>query len=242
MASGTLGIYPIDLKILQNQNYLAQHIYPDSSKEYYWSRDFSPAFYIAQAKAGFIAIAEEINGEELLLPEIQSSYAVLYFDHLHIAKKVSTILQRENPVLHLSSALDTVAAQIERYHRDNWLSSRYLQILKDTQDTDPTFRVFSAFLEAEGRVIAGEIGYTIGRTYTSLTGFSSREKRYRNYGKVQMVLLAQWLQKQGVSLWNLGHPYMPYKTALGAKIYTRAAFLHRWKKEIAKDPLSFSDH
>ena len=77
-------------------------------------------------------------------------------------------------------------------------------------------------------LISGEIGYIIGKTYTSLSGFSSDEKCYRNYGTAQLVLLAQYLQANGFSFWNLGQPYMDYKLALGAKIYERKAFLARW--------------
>ncbi len=228
MESKTLGIYPISLETLQNRNYLEQVVYPDMHREYYWSNDFSPAFYIAQAKAGFMAICETIDGEELLLPEMQRSYAILDFDDLHISKKVDAIIQHKSPRLQFSTALDNVARQIEQYHRNNWLTPRYLHTLKSTANQDANFEAISVMLKDGDEMIAGEIGYIIGYTYTSLTGFSSREKQYRDWGKVQMVLLAQRLQSKGFSFWNLGHPYMPYKTALGAKIHTRTEFLNRW--------------
>ena len=228
MESKTLGIYPIDLEMLQNQDYLMQHVYPDSSKEYYWSSDFSPEFYIAQAKAGCIAICETIGGKELLLPEMQRGYAVLDFADLHISRKVAEIIRHRPLELSLSVELDPVAQRIDAYHRSNWLTPAYLKTLKRTEGVDQHFKALSVSLYDAGVLVAGEIGYSIGKTYTSLTGFSSREKQYRDYGKVQMVLLGQALEREGFSLWNLGHPYMPYKTALGAKIYTRAEFLRRW--------------
>ncbi len=228
MESKTLGLYPADRAMFENEAYLKKMVYPDMHREYYWSSDFSPEFYIAQAKAGCIAICETIEGEEFLLPEIQRGYAVLDFADLHISKKVARIIRRQPLQLQLSSRLDQVAAQIHAHHRNNWLTPAYLEILQRTEGVDPQFQALSVALFEEGVLVAGEIGYRIGRTYTSLSGFSSREKRYRDYGKVQMVLLAQTLQKQGISFWNLGHPYMPYKTALGAKIYTRIEFLRRW--------------
>jgi len=228
MESKTLGIYPLSIEMLHSRDYLEQEIYPFTQKEYYWSSDDSPAFYIAQAKAGFIAISETIDGEELLLPEIQRSYAVLDLDDLHISKKVAKIIRQSKPTLELSTKLDEVALQIEQYHQNNWLTPRYLRILKSTTGYDPDLQVISVILKDGSKMIAGEIGYIIGRTYTSLTGFSSREKQYRDWGKVQMVLLGQYLQKEKFSFWNLGHPYMPYKTALGAKIYTRREFLSKW--------------
>jgi len=63
-------------------------------------------------------------------------------------------------------------------------------------------------------------------------GFSSRVKKHNNYGTLQLVLLAQYLQKKGFSFWNLGHPHMPYKKKLGAKVYTRSSFLKRWQDTV----------
>jgi len=232
MSNPITDIYKITLDALQDKRYLQKQIYLDFEHEYYWSDDFSPEFYIAQAKAGFIAIAEEINEQELLLPEIQRSYAVLYYDNLHISKKVAKIIKQNRAKLFITTKLDEVAEAIANQHRNNWLSPKYLQILKQTRGVDPTFRAISVGLREDGELIAGEIGYIIGKTYTSLSGFSSRDKRFRNYGKAQMVLLGKHLHKSGIKMWNLGHPYMPYKTALGAKIFTRMAFLSRWSQNI----------
>ena len=228
MQSKTLGIYPIDLKMLQDPDYLTEVVYPDMQHEYYWSRDFSPEFYITQAKAGCIAICETIDGEVLLLPEMQRSYALLDMEEMHISRKVAAIMRRRPLELSFSEALDPVVERIDAYHPDSWLTPAYLEVLKRTRGVDRCFQALSVSLYDAGVLVAGEIGYRIGQTYTSLTGFSSREKCYRDYGKAQMVLLGQALQQQGYAFWNLGHPYMPYKTALGAKIYTRAEFLRRW--------------
>jgi len=214
--------------MLENEQYLKEVIYPDMRKEYYWSSDFSPEFYIAQAKAGCIAICETIGGETLLLPEMQRSYAVLDFANLHTSHKVARIIRNRSLELIFSTQLDPVIAKINAQHRNNWLTPTYLETLKRTEGIDKDFTVFAVSLFEKGELVAGEIGYSIKKTYTSLTGFSSRQKQHRDYGKVQMVLLGEALQSRGYSFWNLGHPYMPYKTALGAKIYTRAAFLRRW--------------
>lgn len=74
--------------------------------------------------------------------------------------------------------------------------------------------------------------YIIGRTYTSLAGFSSREKEYANYGTAQLVLLAQYLEENDFAFLNLGQPYMPYKLDLGAKVYEREEFLELWEDAI----------
>jgi len=63
----------------------------------------------------------------------------------------------------------------------------------------------------------------------SLSGFFRRERpEWNHFGKLQMVLLARRLEAAGFAFWNLGHPYMEYKTLLGAKVLSRADFLSRW--------------
>lgn len=80
-------------------------------------------------------------------------------------------------------------------------------------------------------LVAGELGYTIGRTYTSLSGFCRPEARqWRHFGSLQMVLLAERLRDAGYAFWNLGHPHMAYKKALGARVEPRERFLRRWRR------------
>jgi len=199
---------------------------------YYWTDDFSAKNYIALAKAGFISVTEQHQGEELLIPEIQFNYALLDFKDLHISKKVQKLLHQKKLSITLSSNLDEVYAGINLYHKNSWFSKKYLTMLKEVQALDGDVLVKAVELRENEKLIAGEIGYIIGKTYTSLSGFSSREKSYRNYGTAQLVLLAQYLEKLGCDFWNLGHPYMDYKLALGAKIYERKDFLKRWKESI----------
>jgi Leu/Phe-tRNA-protein transferase len=211
---------------------LEKLIYPNMNVNYYWTDDFSAKNYIALAKAGFICVTEQHQGEELLIPEIQFNYALLDFKDLHISKKVQKLLHQKKLSITLSSNLDEVYAGINLYHKNSWFSKKYLTMLKEVQALDGDVLVKAVELRENEKLIAGEIGYIIGKTYTSLSGFSSREKSYRNYGTAQLVLLAQYLEKLGCDFWNLGHPYMDYKLALGAKIYERKDFLKRWKESI----------
>ena len=222
-----LSINYLPISALLDREFLKQYIYPNMLANYYWSDDFSPKYYIAQAKAGFIAVTEEYKNQELLIPEIQFNYALLDFKDLHISKKVKRLLKKENLKLIVDENLDEVYKGIKSVH-NSWLTQKYLQTLKDTKGVDKDFKVVSAYIKKDNIVVAGEIGYIVGKTYTSLSGFSLREKRYNNYGKAQLVLLAKYLQSNNFAFWNLGHPHMPYKIALGAKVYTRAEFLKRW--------------
>ncbi len=226
-----LGIHHLSYDDLTDQHILHEFIYPDMFKNYYWSDDFSAEYYIAKAKAGFIAVTDYYEEEELLLPEIQFNYALLDFNDLHISTKVKKLLQNRDLQLEVSQDLDEVAQGIDRLHQYNWLTPKYLDTLKASQGVDENFKVISALIREEGEVVAGEIGYMIGKTYTSLSGFSKREKAYRNYGTAQLVLLALYLKDKSFTFWNLGQCYMPYKLMLGAKIVEREEFLKRWYEE-----------
>ena len=223
-----LGIHNLTYVDVRSPDILVNIIYPNMYKNYYWSDDFSAEYYIAQAKAGFIAVTDHYEDEELLLPEIQFSYALLDFNDLHISRKVTKLLNEKDLKLEISQNLNEVAEQINTSHKNCWLTPRYFEMLKETQGLDDNFELISVGIRDNDILIAGEIGYVIGKTYTSLSGFSSREKRYCNYGTAQLVLLAQYLEENEFEFWNLGQSYMTYKLALGAKIYERQAFLKRW--------------
>jgi len=223
-----LGIHNLTYADVTSSDILVNNIYPNMYKNYYWSDDFSAAYYIAQAKAGFIAVTDHYEEEQLLLPEIQFSYALLDFKDLHISKKVNTLLNKKSLQLEISQNINEVAEQINTSHKNCWLTSRYLKMLNETHGLDENFELISVAIRDNDILVAGEIGYIIGQTYTSLSGFSSREKKYCNYGTAQLVLLAQYLEKNKFEFWNLGQSYMTYKLALGAKIYERQIFLKRW--------------
>ena len=213
---------------------LETYVYPNMYKNYYWSDDFSAENYVALARAGFISVTEKYKDEEFLIPEIQYKYALLDFKNLHISKKVQKLLNQKTFTLEFSSDLDELFLAINALHKSSWLTPQYLNMLKETQKLESSFKVQSVLLKENGKTVAGEIGYVIGKTYTSLSGFSNREKEYRNYGTAQLVLLAKYLEESGFDFWNLGHPFMDYKLALGAKIYEREDFLLRWKISIMK--------
>ncbi|MBU1668433.1 GNAT family N-acetyltransferase [bacterium] len=205
-----------------------ERVYSDMEKHYYWSNDFSAEYYVAQAKAGCIAVTMENDEDLLMVPEIQKSYAILDFKDLHISRKVKKLLRRKSLELEIAENLDEVFLEIKNYHGATWFKELYLETLKEVNSLDDNCRVVTAIVRDEGKAIAGEIGYIIGKTYTSLAGFSSKERYYANYGTAQLVLLAQYLEQHGFAFLNLGQPYMQYKLDLGAKVYEREEFLRRW--------------
>jgi len=204
---------------------------------YYWSDDWSEEFYIKLAKAGFISTTYDTKDGLVLLPELQFSYAILDFKNLHISKKVKKLLNKNDCQLTFNSKLHEVLEKISIQHKDNWLKGKYVELLKNLHKNKmDDFKLISVELNLKttNELIAGEVGYIIGKTYTSLSGFSSKDKRFNNYGTLQLVLLAKYLKKNNFSFWNLGHPHMQYKKQLGAEIINRNLFLNLWQNEISK--------
>jgi Leu/Phe-tRNA-protein transferase len=119
-------------------------------------------------------------------------------------------------------------------HKNSWITGKYRDVLKELyHSVNDNFNIVSVEITSDEELICGEIGYMIGKTYTSLSGFTSKDKRYNNYGTLQLVLLAKYLEKNNFFFWNLGHPYMEYKTKLGAKVLDRFDFLKKWNESIS---------
>lgn len=226
-------LYLIGQEELEDKNILFNYIYPNEKSNYYLSDDFSKDFYIKLAFYGFITTSISFENKFYLLPEIQFEYAILDFRNLHISKKIKKLLNQNNFEFCINKDFNLVLENLEKYHKTNWLQDKYKELILSLIDyVHPTidFEIMSVELYDKDtkELIAGEIGYKINSTYTSLTGFSSKEKKYNNWGKLQLVLLAIYLEKENFSFWNLGHPYMQYKFDLGAMSYSRKEFLKRW--------------
>jgi len=224
-------IYYLTHDDIKDEKILFDHIYPDENTNYYFSDDFSKEFYIKLAKAGFISTTTFYNDKQYLLPEIQFEYSILDFEDLHISKKVEKLIRSQNFIFSVNKNFDEVLVRLDEYHKPNWLTDEYKFLLKGIQEAnylDFQVKSFEILDKDTKEIIAAEVGYFTNNIYTSLTGFSSKEKKYNNYGKLQLVLLALYLQKINCSFWNLGHPYMQYKFDLGAKMYSRNDFLKRW--------------
>lgn len=224
-------IYYLAYEDILDQDFLDNDIYPNLINSYYWSDQFNCEFYIHLAYCGFISVSFQTHNDLVLLPEIQTQYAILDFEDLHISKKVKKFLKQNNYELLIDNEINSVIDQIHLAYSDNWIVGKYKQLLNDLLEYEhDNFQLCSAKLldKQTKQMVAGEIGYIIGSTYTSLSGFSSKEKKYKNLGTLQLVLLAQYLGENHFSFWNLGHPHMAYKLALGAKIYDRDSFLTRW--------------
>jgi Leu/Phe-tRNA-protein transferase len=228
-------VYGIDHDIIKNTNLLENFIYKNMELNYYYSEEFSPDFYIDLALGGFISVWYKENGIEYLLPEMQFEYAVLEFSDLHISKKVQKLLKQSSKYhFFIDEYFENIIEVLSSYYGNSWIQGKYIKLLKQLKVSKYKTKEFKlvsfGILDNETKeIVAGEIGYiTKSKVYTSLSGFSSKEKKYNNYGNLQLVLLAKYLEKQNFLFWNLGHPYMQYKLSLGAKILPRKEFLQKF--------------
>jgi len=230
-------IYYITLDDLNNEETLFKYIYPNMEENYYWSDDYSAEFYVKAAQCGFITTSMYREEKLILLPEIQFEYALMKFDEIKVPKKVKKLINEDKYELKINQRTQEVYEKIISYHKDSWLNNEYIKILNSINEKNnqtSNFKFFSVELveKETNLLISGEIGYQTGTIYTSLTGFTTREKKYNNCGKLQLVLLNYYLKDNGLKLWNLGHPQLQYKIDLGARIYNRANFLKLWYDNI----------
>lgn len=237
----------LDYLSLEDLDLAHRHRLAGGLLEYFHTDDWSPGFYRAQARLGFIAITDPGPASVQLLPQLQTAYAVLDWKNLSIDRRVEKILKgprmaEEKIRLRIDPNPFTVLNFLATQWKDStWLVPQYADLIRklatpEERARDEGFRIWGVTLTVgdPGIPVAGELGYTIGKTYTSLSGFFIRDKKeYSNFGKLQMVLLAGALERAGIAFWNLGHPYMEYKTALGARILPRKQFLERWDEAAA---------
>ena len=239
-------IHPIRPDDLEEE-LLRERFYPNVGRTFYWSDDWDPDFYIALARAGFISIShEDAEHGILLLPELQLRYAVLDWENLHISRQLSKLMRsawfdEQGIELRIVGEHERVLDRVLDYHgrHTSWLTEPYRELLTKLQqgnDAHFTLHGIELWSSARNLLVAGEFGYTLGRTYTSLSGFCTRpDPEWRGFGTLQMVLLAEQLKESGFAFWNMGHPSQTYKRALGARLLDRRIFLNRWLQ--ARDAL-----
>lgn len=224
----------ISAEIVENNHLFNRYIAHNNDYDLYWSDEFSSEFYISLAQRGFISVYDESH--DLILPELQHHYAVLPWENIHISRNVKSIIKKINKSQHsliikIDNNITGILDNINNAYPDNWLTGSYRELLEQIYAEKPAnFSFHSVELYLDSTLVAGEIGYSIGTVYTSLSGFSSRQQEIKHLGTLQLLSLAEILRQQGYSFWNLGHPQMEYKIALGAIVTARQDFLKLWNK------------
>ncbi|RLN74591.1 hypothetical protein BBJ28_00023994 [Nothophytophthora sp. Chile5] len=225
----------------QDAEYVPEHLRQfvfHSQDDFYVSRFFDPLLLSHLMFEGFLPIASEFQGRCFLLPKLHRQRCVLQVQAApqHVPKSVR---KRGNKyTLVLNRDFDGVVQGCHEKHGIPWLYPPIVagfRVLFEAGDDGVELfpgrkvRFFTVELydKATDTLAAGELGYTIGSVYTSLTGFS----RASGAGTVQLHALSKLLYLSGMKLWDLGMS-MAYKMSLGAKDLERDDFLeelYKWR-------------
>jgi hypothetical protein len=223
---------------------LLKYIYPNGDQDLYWSDCWTVEFYIALARAGFITIVDRYHS--VLIIEMHKDYSMLDWSDLHVSRHIGKMVRNgrladDDIYLTVEKNVDAAVNGIVNAYGDKcWLIKPYEELLKSLETfTGKGFSLVSVQLWCgrQKALLGGELGYTIGSSYTSLSGFLDRGNPIsNNMGMVQLVALGRLLEQSGYAFWNLGQPQMRYKTDLGAKATPRLTFLQRFLPAGGRSP------
>jgi len=184
---------------------------------------------------GFLPMAGDIYRETYLLGKIHEERCVLHPGQTHIGKKA----KKRAKGFHLTVDKDWAAVvkhiqklTFTKKEGDCWLTDPIVESYQAVASVgSPWSRGGIAFHSVElwhtqsGELVAGEIGYTCGSTYSSCTGFCVKDK-YSGAGTVQLAALGCWLSKSGFEIWDLGMK-LDYKIELGGHMIPRSQWAAR---------------
>lgn len=223
-----------------------RHMVNHYHDDFYVSRSFDPRLIAQLMAEGFLPIATR----GYLLPKLHVERCVLQLNpnpKLHISK--STRKKSRRFLLSVNECFDQVVAGCHQQHGTNWLyppivnafralHRRTLEanegvdaILIDNNTHEPCgstpVRLYSVEVwNAEtGALAGGELGYSVGSIYTSLTGFSNEDAA----GSVQLIALGKLLIQCEFEHWDLGME-MDYKMRIGAELMSRVNFVQEVRR------------
>jgi Leu/Phe-tRNA-protein transferase len=203
------------------------------NEEFCLARDFNEDFINRLMEAGFLVMSMEFRDDRedgipselfyILLPKLHLVRSTLFFPDLHIKKSVRPFLSRYE--LRVNTDFELILDKCVQIHGADWLTPPLVEILKSLRKRrNVPAKPVSFAVYREGELKAGEIGVTMGRVYTSYSGYYEED----NAGMVQMILMTQWLDKTGFDFLDLGMP-LDYKTRLGAKDITPCRFVELFR-------------
>jgi leucyl/phenylalanyl-tRNA--protein transferase len=192
--------------------------------EFCVSLRLDPHMVAATCSHGYMPMAMELAGRELLLIKCHEERCVLDFENLHTS--ASTLRRARGLSLEIDRDFRGCLESIVEAYPDRWLVSGLCESLEALNET-PLLGVQCHSVEVyeRGELVAGEVGYSSGAVYSSLSGFHRRS----GAGSVQLACLALILERAGFAFWDLGME-IEYKIRMGARTLQRDAFLERCRR------------
>uniref|UniRef100_A0A7S4EM55 Leucyl/phenylalanyl-tRNA--protein transferase n=1 Tax=Pseudo-nitzschia australis TaxID=44445 RepID=A0A7S4EM55_9STRA len=205
--------------------------------EFCYTRFYHFRLVAALMMEGFLPIATK----DAILPKLHHERSVISLpEALHVSK--STRKKSKKFRLTVNQNFDRVVEECHKQHGQLcWLYPDLVKLFKEIheagkvnvvvnpisnlsaqrQKTAPV-RMYSieVWNDETRELVAGELGYTVGNIYTSLTGFSAQDSA----GSVQLVSLGRLLSNMGFKFWDLGMD-MEYKQDLGSHLMKRKDFV-----------------
>mmetsp|Transcript_25500 Transcript_25500/g.84307 ORF Transcript_25500/g.84307 Transcript_25500/m.84307 type:complete len:477 (-) Transcript_25500:47-1477(-) len=192
------------------------------NSDFCWASCFEPNFLAALMYEGYLPTAHgSIKPKEyILLPKLHQQRCIINFEDLHVPKGL--MRRSRGYKLSTDSRFDEVVAMCLEQHSESWLHPPLVQGFKGLFRCGGVgqVRIHSIEVSHNGELVAGELGYSVGKSYCSLSGFT----RASSAGSVQCVALGLLLHQRGFEFWDLGMG-MKYKHQMGAKDCPRMSFL-----------------
>ncbi len=191
-------------------------------------RPITPEVVAEVCRLGYLPMGLGVEQPNILLIKCHRQRMVLDPADLHVPRNVRRYAR--GLTVSVDQHFPATLTEIDRYHEDSWISPSLAAAFQALHER-PIHGVRLHSLEVgdphapRGTVpVAAEIGYTVGRVYTSLSGYHTRN----GSGWVQMVGLGRILQQRSAVFWDLGMD-IPYKRRLGARPVARREFLQRYR-------------
>lgn len=194
------------------------------------SREHTPSLIVKAVWHGFLPMYETSQG--LVLLKLHQSRCLLTPKAIHIGRKVKR--RADNFRLSVNEAFSEVVKNVQEHtwteaKGDCWLADEFAEMYTLVNKLPASARRGISFLSVElwhresGRLVAGEIGYTVGKIYSSCTGFALKEE-FSGAGTFQLAALGRLLVKCGFECWDLGME-LKYKKELGGEMHPRASWI-----------------
>ena len=208
----------------------------NNQSDYSWAVCFNSDFIANLMYRGFIPICYRLDiiNQPILLPKLHIERCVLRLDNLHCSLSNLKKARRYGFELSIDTAFEEVCQGISHQHGDEcWLHEPLLSSLRNLFERRTKgsvggklfFHSFELWDAAKKKLVAGEIGYIIGSSYTSMTGFRTVSAS----GSILLTSIGSLLWLRGFRIWDLGME-LDYKHALGAKSISRSEFLTVFKE------------
>lgn len=193
--------------------------------EFFWAANYDPAFVSELMFRGFLPMASRGDLCEVLLLKLHTHRCLRMFDLVKKPHK-NVIKKSKKFEFSVDTCFAKVAEGIVRCHGENWFHTRLVKTFTEMNANPDGYKqgrvqVHSFEIWKDGTLVAGECGYSCGKAYTSLSGFSECD----GAGTLQMFVMVEHLKRLGFVLWDLGMSMLYKVEEFGAKATPRQEFL-----------------